>query len=244
MNPLPPASQPAPRTALFAFERVTVEHDGVRILRDLDAAVEEPGITVVAGPSGAGKSTLLRLCNRLEVPSSGRVLFRGRDLTAMDPLRLRRRVGMVFQTPALFAGTVRDNLAVALPGADESRYAEALRAAALDPGMLDRPAGSLSGGEAQRACLARTLVTDPDVLLLDEPTAALDAGPRLAFEQLAIRLAAAGIPMLWVTHDLGQLRRVADRVIAVVAGEVVYGGEPAGLQDVAALQGFLASGGA
>jgi putative ABC transport system ATP-binding protein len=238
-----PPAPGAGDSALFELDHVWVQRDGTAVLRDICALVPGAGITVLAGPSGAGKSTLLRLCNRLEVPSSGRVRYRGRDVAELDPLRLRRSVGMVFQTPTLFGGTVRDNLAVALPEGDDDRYAAALRAAALDPGLLDRAATSLSGGEAQRACLARTLVTGPEVLLLDEPTAALDAQPRLAFEQLAVELAAGGMPMLWVTHDLAQLRRVAGHVLALSDGALVYAGDPEGLHDVEALKGFVAEGG-
>jgi putative ABC transport system ATP-binding protein len=226
-------------TALFTFDHVGVERDQVTILRDVHAQVPEGGITVLVGPSGAGKTTLLRLCNRLDVPTTGSVRFRGADVAATDPLWLRRKAGMVFQQPTLFGGTLRDNLTVALPDADDDRYARALRAAALDPALLDRPAAALSGGEAQRACLARTLVTDPDVLLLDEPTAALDAGPMTAFERLAVELADTGMPMLWVTHDLAQMQRIADHVLALAGGELVYGGPVDGLRDVADLQEFL-----
>jgi putative ABC transport system ATP-binding protein len=153
-------------------------------LRGVDLSVGAGEFVAVVGPSGSGKSTLLRLCNRLEVPTEGRVLFRGDDVAGFDPLRLRRTVGMVFQRPTLFGGTVRDNLEVARPGAGDARYAAALESAALDPSFLDRQADELSGGEAQRACLAHTLLTDPEVVLLDEPTSALDHEATLALERL------------------------------------------------------------
>jgi putative ABC transport system ATP-binding protein len=167
----------------------------------------------------------------LEVPTSGRVLFRGEDLARLNPLGLRRRVGKVFQTPTLFGGSVRDNLAVAAPTASDERYAEALEMAAVEQALLDRAAATLSGGEAQRVCLARTLLTDPEVLLLDEPTPALDAAPRLAFERLAKQLAAEGLPMLWVTHDFNQVERVADHVIALIDGATVYTGDVGSLGE-------------
>lgn len=220
------AQQPSGPT--FAFEQVSVRRGGHDALRDVSARLPSTGITAVAGPSGAGKTTLLRLCNRLEVPTSGRVTFRGEDVAALDPLQLRRDVGMVFQRPVMLAGTVRDNLRVAAPRAAEDDLAQALRQVALDPGLLDRPGGELSGGEAQRVALARTLVTAPQVLLLDEPTSALDAGPRRVFEDLCLRLAGSGIPVLWVTHDLDQLRRVADTVLLLAAGRVRYLGDPDG----------------
>lgn len=207
-------------TALFQFDGVEVGDGARRRLGPLSLAIPASGITVLAGPSGAGKSTLLRLCNRLEVPDRGRILFRGRDLLAEDPLRLRRRVGMVFQRPTLFAGTVRDNLLVAEPAGDTDRLAGALERAGLDGSFLGRVADELSGGEAQRMCLARTLLTDPEVLLLDEPTSALDPGATRLLERLARELAGQGVAMLWVTHDLGQARRLADSTIVLVDGRV------------------------
>jgi putative ABC transport system ATP-binding protein len=216
--------------ALFAFESVDVVLDGVVVLEGLTLEIPSEGVTALVGPSGAGKSTLLRLCNRLEVPTAGRVLHRGRPLGALDPLALRRQVGMVFQKPTLFGGTVADNLDVAAPDSTPEQRRQALRRAALDEGHLDRRADTLSGGEAQRACLARTLLTDPRALLLDEPTSALDAGPKRIFEQTATALAADGIPIVWVTHELAQVQRVADRALVLDRGRLV-----AALDDVAEL---------
>jgi putative ABC transport system ATP-binding protein len=182
--------------------------------------VPASGITVLAGPSGAGKTTLLRLCNRLEVPTSGRVLFHGDDVAGLDPLAHRRRVGMVFQRPTLFPGTIRDNLAVADPSASDERLADVLEHAALDASFLDRVGDDLSGGEAQRACIARALLTDPEVLLMDEPTSALDPDARASIERLGRRLADDGLTLLWVSHDLDQARRVADRSIVLIEGRL------------------------
>jgi ABC-type transport system involved in cytochrome c biogenesis ATPase subunit len=138
----------------------------------------------------------------LEVPTEGTVRFRGDDLAALDPLALRRRVGMVFQRPTLFPGTVADNLAVAEPAIGEDAAADALHRAGLDRSFLTRTADDLSGGEAQRACLARTLVTEPEVLLMDEPTSALDADSTHVLEHVSgVDLADGGVPVLWVTHD-------------------------------------------
>jgi putative ABC transport system ATP-binding protein len=181
-------------------------------------------VTVVAGPSGAGKSSLLRLCNRLEVPTAGRVSFRGDDVVGLEPRHLRRRVGMVFQRPTPFAGTVRENLRVAEPELTAGDAADALERAELDPTFLDRPAHELSGGEAQRLCLARTLVTRPEVLLMDEPTSALDPQATQEVERLARRFADSGVPVLWVTHDLAQMRRLADRVLVLVDGRIAHDG--------------------
>ena len=199
---------------------MSLEIDGTTILDHVDLAIADGGITVLVGPSGAGKSTLLRLLNRLEVPTSGEVRFRGRPLADLDVLALRRRVGMVFQRPAPFPGTVRDNLHVADPDADEEALVAALRAARLDAGFLDRPADDLSGGEAQRMCLARTLVTQPEVLLMDEPTSALDPEARRSLERTAIRLADEGRELVWVTHDLEQARRLGGEIVVLVGGRI------------------------
>jgi len=207
----------------FTFEHVSVVAGEVTILDDVDVALGGSVLTVVAGPSGAGKSTLLRLCNRLDVPSSGRVLLDGDDLAGLDPLALRRRAGMVFQRPVTFPGTVAENLAVADPtGAHDP--AEAIARVGLDPALLERRADDLSGGEAQRMCIARTLLTEPDVLLLDEPTSALDVDARVHVEDLLVDLVHGGLRALWVTHDLDQaerlVRRCSGTIVVIMGGRV------------------------
>jgi putative ABC transport system ATP-binding protein len=209
---------------LFRFDSVTVEGSAGTRLRDVTLDVPASGITTLVGPSGSGKSTLLRLCNRLEVPTRGGVFYRGRELSSIDPLELRRQVGMVFQRPVLFAGTVRDNLAEADEDVDPGRLTEALERAALDGSFLDRPANQLSGGEAQRVCLARTLIADPDVLVMDEPTSSLDGPAVSRLEQLGRRLADDGMPIVWVTHDLGQVARIADQTAILMRGSLRFVG--------------------
>jgi putative ABC transport system ATP-binding protein len=208
--------------ASLQFESVTVRlTDGRELLTEVSAQVVAGAITVVAGPSGAGKSTLLRLGDRLEVPSSGRVLFEGTDIATMDPCLLRRRVGMVFQRPVLFAGTVADNLRVADATAITDRLAGALDRVGLGPEFLDRTGDDLSGGEAQRVCIARTLLTEPHVLLMDEPTSALDPANRRAIEELARMLAQRGLGIMWVSHDHAQVERLADHLIVLHEGRRV-----------------------
>jgi len=208
------------RPPLFAFEDVRLELGGRTILSGVDLCVVDGCITVLAGPSGAGKSTLLRLCNRLAVPTTGRVRFRGEDIAALEPLSHRRRVGMVFQRPATFPGTVRDNLAVACPDLDDEAASDVLDRAGLDRSFLDRRADDLSGGEAQRMCLARTLATGPEVLLLDEPTSSLDPLTSKDLEAQVRELAEADVAIVWVTHDLAQADRIAGELHVVVAGRV------------------------
>jgi putative ABC transport system ATP-binding protein len=204
--------------ALFALDAVTVAGVQRPRLDGVSLELADGGVTVLEGPSGSGKSTLLRLLNRLEAPDEGVVRYRGEDLAARDVLAHRREVGMVFQAPVLFPGTVADNLAVARP---VDPPAELLRRAALDPGFLTREVGTLSGGEAQRACLARALATRPRVLLMDEPTSALDPDATAVIETLARELAAGGIPVVLVTHNVAQARRLGDRIVRLEAGRVV-----------------------
>jgi len=211
----------------FRFDDVSLVADGTTILDHVSVDLPGDGITVVAGPSGSGKSTLLRMCNRLEVPTSGRVLLDGDDVAGMDPTVLRRRVGMVFQRPVVFGGTVLDNLRVADAEVGEEGACAVLGRCGLDAGLLERGADDLSGGEAQRMCLARTLLTGPEVVLMDEATSALDVDARQNVECLACRLADEGTPVVWVTHDLDQAERLGDRVVVVVGGRVIPDSEAA-----------------
>lgn len=190
------------------------------IIRGVSFAISCRGITAIAGPSGAGKSTLLRLLNRLDDPISGAIRWEGRDVSEWDPSTLRRRVAMVFQRPPLFPGNVLDNLEVAVPGLDRAGGVDALERVGLPSALLDRDAADLSGGEAQRMCIARALLTEPAVLLADEPTSSLDGASRRTIEDLARRIAASGVAIVWVTHDVAQLRRVADHVVVLVDGGV------------------------
>lgn len=204
--------------SLFALEDVTVAGAERPRLTDVSLALHDGGITVLQGPSGSGKSTLLRLLNRLEAPDGGIVRYRGDDLATRDVLAHRREVGMVFQAPVLFPGTVADNLAVAQP---VDPPALLLEHAGLPASFLTREAGTLSGGEAQRACLARALGTRPHVLLMDEPTSALDHEAALVIERLARTLADEGVPIVLVTHDREQATRLGDRVIMLHEGRLI-----------------------
>ncbi|OMB90645.1 glycine/betaine ABC transporter [Mycobacterium colombiense] len=210
--------QNADNDVVFEFVDVVVERQGVRALDGLTAAIPGHGVTAVFGPSGSGKSTLLRLCNRLELPTSGRVSFYGSDIAGLDPLWLRRRVGMCFQRPTPFPGTIADNLRTADPDASDARMRETLDRVALTGSWLDRDVAALSGGEAQRVCLARTLMAQPQVLLLDEPTSAVDTEAAEVIERAVRELAADGTPALWVTHSSVQLERAADRVLRLESG--------------------------
>ena len=227
-----PTRIPAESAELLAFDGVSFAVDADReILHVVSLSVAPAAVTVLAGPSGAGKSTLLRLGNRLDIPSAGSVRFRGEDSAAIDPRELRRRVGMVFQRPVPFAGAVRENLKVGAPLAGDEELARTLERVGLEASVLDRVADDLSGGEAQRMCIARTLLTQPEVILMDEPTSALDHENRLGIEHLAKELAQEGIGILWVSHDLSQVRRIADHAVVLIDGRNASAAETAAFLD-------------
>jgi putative ABC transport system ATP-binding protein len=205
----------------FELDGVVVNGNGRPRLRIERLVIESVGVTVLSGPSGAGKSTLLRLCNRLDVPDEGRISYCGTNLDDLDPRTLRRRVGMVFQRPTLFPGTVADNLRVARPAVTQEEMVAVLERVALSAVFVERTGDELSGGEAQRACLARTLLTEPEVLLLDEPTSSLDEDAAGHLERTVRLLVDAGVAAIWVSHDRAQVQRMADHLVRLDAGEVV-----------------------
>lgn len=215
-------------TSLFEFDDVSVIRGETVVLDRVSVDVANGGVTAIVGASGSGKSTLLRLCNRLERPTSGRVLFRGDDVTTLDPLAHRARVAMVFQRPTVFPGTALENLRAGSSAIDREHAAELMERVGLDVDLLDREADRLSGGEAQRLCLARALATGPEVVLADEVTSSLDEASARVLESLARTLADDGIPVVWVTHDMAQVRRIADHVVEIEGGRVSFVGDPSG----------------
>ena len=195
---------------------------GAEILKGVSLAVGEGEVACVTGPSGSGKSTLLRALNRLAEPTGGEVLLDGVPTGKMDPLALRRRVGMIFQIPALFGDTVEEAILYGpgLIGMDAD-VGDLLGAVGLDPALATRDPSSLSVGQQQRVSIARALALSPEVLLMDEPTSALDESARDRIEGLVKDLnRSEGLTFVIVSHDLGQVERLADRVVLVDAGRV------------------------
>lgn len=200
------------------------------ILDHLSFTVERGRISVIVGPSGGGKSSLVRLLNRLEDPRSGRILLDGVDIASLDPLQLRRRVGLVLQKPVMFAGSVLDNLqrSFLLRHEDPPAAEATLRLCGLSSDLLPQEARTLSLGQQQRVNLARTLIGGTEVLVLDEPTSALDrpTGDRLA-ATLKELCRSTGLTLLMVTHDLRLAERIADHLGYLEAGRILEQG-PAG----------------
>jgi putative ABC transport system ATP-binding protein len=199
---------------------------GQRVLvQDVSAKVFAGEIVAIVGPSGAGKSSLLRLLNRLDEPTSGTVLLKSADYRALQPRELRRRVGMVMQTAYLFPGTVAANIAFGPHQRGEILEAEQI-ASLLERvglrGFADRDVGHLSGGEAQRVALARTLANAPEVLLADEPTSALDEASVRGIEDLILDIIKErGMSCVIVTHNRAQAARLAARTMVMEKGRLV-----------------------
>jgi tungstate transport system ATP-binding protein len=222
---------------LYRLESVRQQYGG-RVVLDIDRLEIGRGETLaVLGPSGSGKSTLLRLLQFLERPSAGRLWFDGQPAESEPPVDVRRRVTTVFQRPFVLTRSVRANLAFGLRvrgradrPADIDRLLDALGLAAL----AHAPAHSLSGGEVQRVALARALAFDPEVLLLDEPTANLDPRNVRLVEDLIRDRRARGVTIVLATHQIFQARRLADRAALLLDGQVVEAGPAAQVLDHAA----------
>jgi tungstate transport system ATP-binding protein len=204
------------------------------VIRDISATIARGEVFTIIGPSGQGKSTLLRLINLLDTPSSGQVLFEGNDIHAdrRNVLAVRRRMGMVFQKPAVFNTTVYDNIACGLRfrGADRALIDERVTDSLEVIGLADfakRRARTLSGGEMQRVALARAMVTKPDILLLDEPTANLDPIATEKIEELVLHYNKEyGTTVMMATHDMLQGQRLADRIAVMMHGTFYQVGSP------------------
>ena len=187
------------------------------VIERLDLDLDGAGCTLLMGPNGSGKSLLLKLLHGLLAPSGGTVHWGGR--TAAE---VTARQALVFQKPVLLRRSVAANLDFVLKsrGAPRGRGPALLEHVGLAH-KARQPARLLSGGEAQRLALARALATDPEVLLLDEPTASLDPGSVLAIERIVGEARARGVRVVLVSHDVGQARRMADEVVFVHRGRVI-----------------------
>ncbi|KAM3374879.1 ABC transporter I family member 17 [Capsicum galapagoense] len=203
-----------------------VSDKGDCILNSVSVDIPRGVIMGIIGPSGSGKSTLLRALNRLWEPPKNTVFLDGNDICGIDVLFLRRKVGMLFQLPVLFEGTVADNIRYGpkLKGkklSDDEVY-KLLALADLDSSFFNKSGGELSVGQAQRVALARTLANEPEVLLLDEPTSALDPISTQNIEDVLVKLKKdQKMTIVMVSHGIKQIQRIADVVCLLVDGEIV-----------------------
>jgi tungstate transport system ATP-binding protein len=218
---------------LLRFRNIWKSFGGREVLRDVCLEAERGRISCIIGPNGSGKSTMLRIADLLEVPDRGEASFDGDnilDLGPNDRIDYRRKMAMVFQQPVLYNASVYDNVAMGMRirGIDKQltreRVEEALKAVNLYD-LRDARAHSLSGGEAQRLCLAGALVVKPEGLLLDEPTANLDPANAIIVEKIVKEYASEkkGI-VVFTTHNMFEAKRLADRVLLLIEGRVIEEG--------------------
>ena len=220
---------------MFEVKDLCKSFGELQVLKGLNETFYKGDVAAVIGPSGSGKSTFIRCLNLLEQPTSGSIFFEGTDITAkgFDVNKHRQKVGMVFQQFNLFNNlSILDNVTISMEKVKHVSHAEAeAKAMALLKRVgLDSKAGSfpsqLSGGQKQRIAIVRALALEPDVLLFDEPTSALD--PEMGGEVLQVisDLAAEGITMVVVTHEMGFARKVANRVLFMDGGQIAEQGTP------------------
>ncbi len=220
---------------MIDIKNLTKKYGANVILNDISEKIEDGEKIVIIGPSGAGKSTFLRCLNLLETPDSGHILFNGTDLTAKDTdiNKVRQKMGMVFQHFNLFPHlTVRDNITLApvtlklQSKAEAEANAESLLQRIGLADKADVYPASLSGGQKQRIAIVRSLAMNPEVLLFDEPTSALD--PEMVGEVLALmkELAADGMTMAVVTHEMGFAKEVGTRILFMDGGIIEESGTP------------------
>jgi osmoprotectant transport system ATP-binding protein len=225
------------RATAISFEGVTktLGDGSSRAIDDVSFAVKEREFLAIVGPSGAGKTTLLRLVNRLDDPSAGTVRIYGEEVSTVDPVQLRRRIGYVFQGIGLFPHlTVAENIGITptLIGWDHGRI-EARLDALIELVRLDRAKHlnrfphELSGGERQRVGVARAIAAEPRLVLMDEPFGALDPLTRDALGHDYRRLhEQLGLTTVMITHDMVEALLLADRIIVMRAGRVIADGTP------------------
>ena len=197
---------------------VSFQKSGVCLIDGVSVTLNSRGITVILGPNGAGKSILLRLLHGLEIPNEGTVLFKG----VVADETIKRKQAMVFQNAVLLRRSVMENLSFAANLYKPQKPSNLLELL-TEVGLAEKqhmPARRLSGGEKQRLCLARALVSQPELLLLDEPTASLDPYSVQMIETLLIKLQHQNTKIIFITHDLNQARRLAEDILFIHKGRL------------------------
>lgn len=220
---------------VLKINHLTTAYDGKVVLEDISLEIPAHQITAVLGPSGCGKSTLLHSINRMVEENSnakvnGEIFLNGQDISKIPTEELRRRIGLVFQTPAPFPFSIYKNMTYAPKyyGVKEKKKLDALVQEKLQlAGLyeevkddLSRSARKLSGGQQQRLCIARALTVEPEILLLDEPCSALDVKSTAAIEKMLLELK-KDYTIVLVTHNIQQARRISDRAVFLYNGRLI-----------------------
>lgn len=218
------------------FEQVSVMLNNQTILKDISGFITKGTITTFVGPSGAGKTTLLKLCNRLISQTSGTIFIDHLNIEAYDAVKLRQAVGIALQSAPMIKGTVYDNLN--LPKKLQHKKLSIKEASSilydvgLDETFLKKDAKKLSGGQKQRVSIARTLINESKILLLDEITSALDPQSVKEIEQLVLHINKKyNVTIIWITHNLKQAMTLGDAMWLLVDGRLIQSGTPAALKN-------------
>ncbi|SDG94066.1 putative ABC transport system ATP-binding protein [Planococcus glaciei] len=212
------------------FNHVNYSAGDTHILKEITGSFPEGKIITLVGPSGAGKTTLLKLCNGLLSPDTGEIYVKDKPIDNIEPVELRRLVGMALQSAPMISGTVYDNLNLPLelqgkklPEQDALAW---LHDVGLEEQLISRNVKDLSGGQRQKVSIARTLVNKPEVLLLDEITSSLDRTSLKEIEELIVKINRKyGTTIIWITHNLQQAMEIGDYTWVMMAGEVIETGE-------------------
>ncbi len=195
-------------------------------VRNFSYAFQKGNLYNIIGPSGAGKTSLLRLLNRLDSPTEGEILYQNNPLESFPTTQLRKDISLIFQEPYLFPGTVGSNLEFSKSDCTEEGIKFHLEQVGLDPQFSGKDVSELSAGEKQRVAIARSLILKPEVLLLDEPTAALDPTSSRTIEQLILSLMDEfGLTVIMITHNPEQAKRMGGYTLLMVAGQLIEVGE-------------------
>jgi tungstate transport system ATP-binding protein len=220
---------------LLSAQNICWHQDGKDILKDIDFHLEKGEIVGLVGPNGSGKSSLLKILSFLEKPTSGKLIFQGKETAGNVPLVIRRRIAVVFQEPLLLNTTVFENVACGLKirGLKKCEIKHQVENWLNSFGVLhliNQPARSLSGGEAQRVSLARAFVLEPDILFLDEPFSALDTPTKEALiNDMEEILGTTKTTAVLVSHDFRDILRLTQRAVVLVNGRVEDQNDPIAL---------------
>lgn len=234
------------REAAIEFTDVSMKRGEQEVLKGITGYFPKGKITTLVGPSGAGKSTLLKLCNGLLSPNTGEILVLGKNVEEWEPVELRTSASMALQSAPMISGTVEENLTLpyALQGAevDVEKMRKVIQEVGLDSDYLQRDSRDLSGGQRQKVSIARTLLMEPEILLLDEITSALDRVSRQEVEELIAHIHKTfGTTIIWITHNLEQAERIGHYTWVMIDGQLIEQGESSLLNEStdAAVQQFV-----
>ncbi|MBW6515041.1 MAG: ATP-binding cassette domain-containing protein [Candidatus Cloacimonetes bacterium] len=217
-------------------EKLRAAYEDNIVFDDLSVNFAVKSVNTIIGPSGSGKSTLLRLLAALEDPQAGTIYYDSKPHTELHPYEIRSQVGLIFQKPTIFEGTVYDNLVFGFKIRKKSysrdEIIKVLQQVDIPVKYLDKTGNELSIGEQQRICIVRSLLLDPEAILLDEPVSALD--PQRANKVLKLIRSLKtdfGKTVIMVSHNMNDALSVSDRIFFIWEGTIVYEGSPEGIQE-------------